>query len=158
MQPFDQDELRRRAQEVLTRRVPLEPEETPPPPEPVYAEPRRPREPRPETPRPREFEDDLERRPREVYVEPLPPEIVTVEPTYEDAPMARTERRVYAETPDTPAEPDMLRARSRGDRTSQIVRVLHDRQALRQAVILAEILGKPVALREVGDSDTFGVF
>lgn len=164
MQPQDQDELRRKAQEVLARRIPLE---SAPPAEPpsTPAPPRRPRQgrsraPRPEPQRPERVDPPPSPRHPALEVETIqiePVEVLEEEyaPPEIEEPMARTERRRYDDE-ETQPEPVTRRQRMASGRQARIRRALNDRDAVRQAILLNEILGKPVSLREREGSGTFG--
>lgn len=147
MQAHDQDELRRQAQRVLTRRIATDSDrraEAPP-------EPERPRDREPR----REPEPPPVREPTMIELaEPRVLESASPPPGHDQEMMARTERRTASPSP----APQV--ARSAYDiatpRRSEIYRMLHSRASLRQALIVSEILGRPKALRESSDPENFG--
>jgi len=77
---------------------------------------------------------------------PVPPPVRTVPPPKpartETAPLAPVQKE-YAQASDTPAKP--AKAARKPARISEMVK---SRQSLRQAVLLSEILGKPISLRD----------
>lgn len=158
MQAHDQDELRKQAQRVLTRRIGTDPNGSGTPPSEPLPEPPRQRDRSSQRERPPEPPRSRERRqqdfPEIVVVEPLPPEPVPPTPQYDQEPMARTERRPVSRSDDAPQV-----ARSAYDlrppRHSEIYNVLHSRASLRRALIVNEVLGKPKALRESTDPENF---
>lgn len=154
MQPHDQEELRRRAQEVLRRRISMDDDSPPPRPPEV----REARQPQPPPRRMQPPEAPAEVQIPEAQPEPLPFEIEPVDygPATElEPPMARTERRQYS---DTTSEPEIQPLGPRMQRGTQagIRRVLRDREAIRRAIVLNEILGPPVSLRDEDAPGSFG--
>ena len=136
MQPYDQDELRRRAQEVLARRIPANRDERPQP----SREPERPQPPeQPPAPEP----------------EPIRPEPILRPRTFEE-PIERTERRPIAVQESAVAQAQRTAYDIAAPQRGAIYRALHSRDSLRQALILSEILGPPKALREQDDTVSFG--
>ena len=159
MQAHDQDELRKQAQRVLTRRIPTNPDrrdEAPPEPE----QPRERRRPQEfELPRERQRSREPERPPARVptmieLAEPRILESASPSPSHDLETMARTERRAISPSSASRVE------RSAYDvvppRRSEIYGMLHSRASLRRALIVSEILGRPKALRESSDPENFG--
>jgi hypothetical protein len=176
MQPSDQDELRRQAQKVLTRRIevdterrepPARPRQQPPPRRtqlpPAQSDGQRQRQKARDAEKLRELN---ERRQREQQRARPVVEVNIQEP---DARLDRAERRRVADdVSSSSVHRDIHRgthegvhqsrhqdihagAYARADaarRRNQIYRDLFDPEALKRAIVLAEIIGKPVALRE----------
>lgn len=171
MQAHDQDELRKQAQRVLTRKIGTDSNGRDQQP----AEPERPREFRPPSVRTREFRQPSQQqapeRQREFQEAPERPrefqqgserdlaENTTDRPVAETAsdraPMTRIERHPVASSGGAPQV-----ARSaydiRAPRHSEIYDLLHSRASLRRALIVNEVLGRPKALRQSSDPENFG--
>lgn len=142
MQAHDQDELRRAAQKVLTRRIAME--------QGKRNQPQR----EPERPRQRERPPEPEFDPTTLEAGPSLIEMAE-SPIVSEEPMARTERRTTNSQPAAPRtkRPAYVPMASRRGNT---YRALHSRSSLRQAIVLSEILGPPKALREQDDTGPFG--
>lgn len=166
MQAHDQDELRKQAQRVLTRKIGTDSNGRDQQP----AEPERPREFRPPPVRTREFRQPSQQqapqrsrefqeapeRPREFQQgsERDVPDQQVSETASDQAPMARTERRPIASSD---AAPQVERSAYdiRAPQHSEIYNLLHSRASLRRALIVNEVLGRPKALRESSDPENF---
>ena len=172
MQPSDQEELRRRAQEAMKRRIDTTArrEEAPTPPQPAQQPPQRPQQRRQRVPdAPRRIDTQDRRRPQQpqVEAEPLPQRVEIPEHTIET--MTSAEQRDAARPPverDIRERVDQMVEQERREvlprnayaastqeadlqvQRLRINRDLRDRDAVRRAFVMMEILGKPVALRD----------
>lgn len=156
MQAHDQDELRKQAQRVLTRKIGTDSNGRDQQP----AEPERPREFRQPSQqqapqRSREFQEAPE-RPREFQQasERDVPDRQVSETASDQAPMARTERRPVASSENAP-QVERSAYDVRAPRHGEIYNLLHSRASLRRALIVNEVLGRPKALRESTDPENF---
>lgn len=157
MQSHDQDELRKQAQRVLSRRISTDSNGKGVP----TQEPERPRQ--RERPPQRERKDDQPRsrepRQRDFTVieaaEPRVLETVDPQPGHDQEPMARTERRPIASS-DTAPQVERSAYDIRTPQHGEIYNLLHSRASLRRALIVNEVLGRPKALRESSDPENFG--
>ena len=176
MQPGDQEELRRRAQEAMTRRRPTEAERTaqteeaaperpvnmpapPAPSRPVETpRPQRPRQNQPQRPRPWQSEERRPpRRPRPLTQrsaeEGPPPERPAIPDTRAaDEARARAERRRMADNEAPSVERHAAYRTGSSIQVQQLRRTLQNKHQIRQAILLNEILGPPVSLRKPGES------
>jgi hypothetical protein len=157
MRPEDQDELRRQAQRVLSRRISADPESSVHTPEPAAGS--RPQQ--LETQPRRRAERQGQRTPRErPRLRPradadgrrVVQRVEVPDTRVADEARARAARRLAAD--DTPSSVQRRPAHSPTSNASrsQLRSMLMDRDQLKRAILLSEILGKPVSLRNREES------
>lgn len=157
MQAHDQDELRKQAQRVLSRRISTDSIGTDAP----TREPEQERERERPWQRERREEQPRSREPRErkfTAIEAAEPRVVdsaAPPPVHDQEPRARTERRPAASS-DTAPQVERSAYDIRAPRHGDIYNLLHSRTSLRRALIVNEVLGRPKALRESSDPENFG--
>jgi len=154
MRPEDQDELRRQAQRVLSRRISADPESSVHTPDaetsrrPQQFEPRRQRQ--PDQPR---RDRQTERRPQaDADGRRVIQRVEIADTRAIDEAAARAVRRSVADNrPATVQRSSAYRA-THNQRRDQLRAILLNKDARKQAILLSEILGKPVSLRNQGES------
>lgn len=159
LEPMDQEELRRRAQQAMTRKRTPEPESTVPTEESAPSRPVERRVARPAqrpTQRPAQQRRQRLERPRPESTESeegrISERIERLSTLAEDEARARAERRRAADATAPTVQRHAGYHSAGPPQVSQLRGTLRNKQALRQAILLNEILGKPVALRDQQDS------
>jgi hypothetical protein len=155
MRPEDQDELRRQAQRVLSRRISADPESSVHTPEPDAG--RRPQQLETQPQRRSERQRTPRERPRlrpraDADGRRVVQRVEVPDTRVADEARARAARRLAAD--DTPSSVQRRPAHSPTSNASrsQLRSMLMDRDQLKRAILLSEILGKPVSLRNREES------